>query len=60
MELPDRTIWISEANVTQQGPRLVATAEMVPQTAAPFFLARETLRLTLLGAGEAIELTGCS
>ncbi len=59
MELPDRTIWISETDVVQDGARLVATAEMVPQAAAPFFLARDSLRMTLIGQDQAIELVGC-
>ena len=59
MELPDRTIWISEADVVQEGSVLSATAEMVPQNGAPFFLARDSLRVTLIGANEAVEIVGC-
>ena len=60
MELPDRRIWISEASLQTEGDMLVATAEMVPPEAAPFFLARDTLRVTFLGAAQAVEVVGCS
>lgn len=59
MELPDRSIWVSAASIQQDGRILTATTEMVPPTAQPFFLARDTLRVTLLGDGEAIEVLGC-
>lgn len=59
MELPDRSIWISETDIQTRGGTLIATADMVPPEAAPFFLARDSLRVTLLGGTQAVEIVGC-
>jgi DsbC/DsbD-like thiol-disulfide interchange protein len=59
-ELPDPSIWISEAEVTRDGGVLHATADLVPAAAGPFALDRSTLRMTVLAQGRAVELTGCS
>jgi DsbC/DsbD-like thiol-disulfide interchange protein len=58
-ELPDATIWVSESMTDRQGKRLVATSDMVPTSGAPFGLDRSDLRITVLGATQAVELTGC-
>jgi len=58
-ELPDQTIWVSEAVATRQGPALTATAEMVPPGNAPFFLNRQDVRITVLAGGRAVDIQGC-
>lgn len=58
-ELPDPDIWISQSEVTRDGARLVATAEMVPPAGAPFALDRSRLRLTVIGRDRAVEIAGC-
>ena len=58
-ELPDRAIWISEAEVSRNSGQLVAAADMVPENAAPFALDRSTVRITVLGAGGAVDIRGC-
>lgn len=58
-ELPDPAIWISEATVARQGRVLTATADIVPPDAGPFAMDRSSLRMTVLAAGAAVELTGC-
>lgn len=58
-ELPDPSIWISEAMVDRSGNTLTATADIVPPDAGPFAMDRSSLRMTVLAAGTAVELTGC-
>ena len=52
-------VWVSSSDTTQTGARLVAEVEMVPPNAQPFALARDDVRMTLIGSGEAIEMKGC-
>jgi DsbC/DsbD-like thiol-disulfide interchange protein len=58
-ELPDHGIWISEAHTARSGARLEAVAEMVPPENRPFFLNRSDVRITIIGAGEAVDIRGC-
>lgn len=58
-ELPDPSIWISEATTERRGGTLTATADIVPPDAGPFAMDRSSLRMTVLAAGRAVELTGC-
>lgn len=59
IELPDKTIWISQSSMGRTGRMLTATADMVPANAAPFSLNRADLRITVLGRTRAIEFVGC-
>lgn len=58
-ELPDQAIWISEAANHRDGARLTAVSDVVPPPGAPFLLDRSDLRITVLGGGRAVELSGC-
>ncbi len=60
VEFDDPTVWVSEANATRTGGRLTAVAELLPADAAPFALARQDLRFTVLGAGRAVDIKGCT
>jgi len=59
LELPDRTVWISEADMRRTGGTLEATVDMVPETAAPFALDRSEIRITVLAEGRAVDIRGC-
>ncbi len=59
LELVGQDVWVSEAVTERSGGRLTAAAEMVPPEAAPFSLDRSDIRITLIGAGRAVDLTGC-
>ncbi|MGB5557704.1 MAG: protein-disulfide reductase DsbD domain-containing protein [Paracoccaceae bacterium] len=59
LELPDKTIWISQSDMAREGGILSATADMVPANAAPFLLNRSDLRITVLGDDQAVEIQGC-
>lgn len=53
-------VWVSPSDTKQNGSLLVAEVEMVPPSAQPFALARDEVRMTLIGrGGQAIELLGC-
>ncbi|MFN3973210.1 MAG: protein-disulfide reductase DsbD domain-containing protein [Gemmobacter sp.] len=52
-------IWVSDAAVTRRGNRLVAVAEMVDPSGAPFVLDRSALVVTVLGQTGAVEHRGC-
>jgi len=59
-ELPDQSIWVSEAEANRRGRILTAVTEMVPPGNAPFMLDRSKLRITVLGAGRAVDIMGCT
>lgn len=52
-------VWVSPSDMAQSGRTLTAEVEMVPPDAQPFALSRSDVRLTLIGNGRAIEMTGC-
>ncbi|WP_212524958.1 protein-disulfide reductase DsbD domain-containing protein [Actibacterium sp. MT2.3-13A] len=59
VELRDPAIWVSEPQLTRQGNRLIAVAELVPEAAAPFALDRSSVRITLLAGPRAVDIRGC-
>lgn len=59
-ELPDQSIWVSEAKGRREGGLLVAESDLVPPSAAPFALDRSDILITVLGQGQAVEIAGCS
>ncbi len=60
IELPDPTIWVSEATVARATNSLSAVSDLVPPNAAPFMLNRSQVRITLLSENQAIEINGCT
>lgn len=58
-ELPRPEVWVSESSMTRSGNTLVASADFVPPDSQPFFLARDDIRITILGDGQAIDISGC-
>ncbi len=59
-ELPDKTIWIDEAQSTRDGRRLTAITDLVPANGKPFMLVRSQVRMTVFGKKGAIDIMGCS
>ncbi|MEX5727826.1 DsbC/DsbD-like thiol-disulfide interchange protein [Rhodovulum iodosum] len=59
-ELPDPSIWVSEADLRREGGRLIASSDLVPVTGTPFALDRSSVRITLLGSARAIDIRGCT
>ncbi|MBD3679729.1 MAG: hypothetical protein HUJ27_15190 [Rhodobacteraceae bacterium] len=60
VELKDRSIWVSEAMTERGNSSLVAEADLVPVSAAPFMLDRSEVTITILSGGEAVEIRGCN
>ena len=60
MELPGSDVWISDATVARDGGYLVAVADMVPPSGAPFALDRSSVRITILAGGRALNIEGCT
>lgn len=59
VETSDVDVWVSPGTMSRSTGNLVTTVEMVPPSAQPFALARNDVRLTLIGDGAAIEMQGC-
>lgn len=58
-EAGDPRIWVSEAEATRSGGRLVAVADMVGPGGQPFALDRSGLVLTVISDHGAVEIRGC-
>lgn len=59
IELADRGVWVSGAETRREGGTLSAVADLVPPNARPFPLDPSTVRITVFGAGRAVEQEGC-
>ncbi|MEC7761378.1 MAG: protein-disulfide reductase DsbD domain-containing protein [Pseudomonadota bacterium] len=61
MEAANPAIWVSES-IMDHGPAgaIVAQADFVPPDARPFDLAGGDVRLTVIGAGRAVDIPGCT
>jgi len=59
-ELADQAVWVSQADVTRTGSVLSAASDLVPPTAAPFFLNRSDIRITVIGTNGAVDIRGCT
>lgn len=59
-ELADPSIWVSEAATVREGPVVRARAELVPPDGAPFALDRSSVRITVLGETQAVDIHGCT
>lgn len=59
MELAGKDIWVSAPETRAEGARLVAQADFVAASGKPFPLDPAALRLTLIGAQDAVEFIGC-
>ncbi|MGC9417893.1 MAG: protein-disulfide reductase DsbD domain-containing protein [Rhodovulum sp.] len=58
-ELPDPSIWVSEAKTARNGSSIVARSDLVPVDGAPFALDRSGVRITVLGVDQAVDIRGC-
>ena len=60
VEFQDPEVWIAEAETVRDGGRVTAVTEMVPPNAQPFAMARDGVRITVLGGGRAVDISGCT
>lgn len=59
-ELPDQSVWIAEAVARRSGRTLTATTDLVPPSGKPFLLNRSDVRITVMAAGKAVDISGCA
>ena len=59
-ELPDPSVWITEADVTRRGHSLEARAEVIGSGRVALSVDRSRLRITVIGETGAVEILGCS
>lgn len=59
IETADATVWVSEAMVSRQGRVLTAQSDLVPPAGAAFLLNRSDIRITVIGSGRAVDISGC-
>ncbi|MEO0487075.1 MAG: protein-disulfide reductase DsbD domain-containing protein [Pseudomonadota bacterium] len=59
IETADPTVWVAEPRVTRDGDMLTARTELVRYDAMPFALDRSGVRMTVFGAGRAVDIRGC-
>lgn len=59
IEPADPSTWASEAIVLREGGVLTASVDLVPAEAKPFDLDTQSLRLTVLAEGRAVDIQGC-
>ncbi|WP_237331799.1 protein-disulfide reductase DsbD domain-containing protein [Yoonia vestfoldensis] len=60
IEAGDPQVWVSEPVVSRAEDILTAVVDLVHLTAQPFALDRSRIRITVLGAGQAVEIRGCA
>ena len=60
VETADPTVWVAEPTLTRQGNHLTAETDLVRYNAEPFALDRSGIRVTVFGAGNAVDIRGCS
>lgn len=59
IESSDPGLWVSEAVSAREGGTLVATAETLARDGGPAAVDRSSLRITVLGEGQAVDIQGC-
>ncbi|WP_420862249.1 protein-disulfide reductase DsbD domain-containing protein [Algirhabdus cladophorae] len=60
IEAGDPRIWVAEPVVERQGDWLVAQTRMYHDYDGPMVINRGSMRITVLGAGQAVDIQGCS
>ena len=58
-ETADPAVWVAQSVTRREGGDLVAMTELVPPDGTPFALDRSGVTMTILFAGEAVEVRGC-
>jgi DsbC/DsbD-like thiol-disulfide interchange protein len=53
-------IWVSEADTTRQGDKLVSRVDMAHSSGGPVALNRSQIRMTVLGSKHAVDIVGCT
>lgn len=59
IETADPTVWVAEPAMSRDGDVLTAKTELVRYDGVPFALDRSGVRMTIFGAGRAVDIQGC-
>lgn len=59
IETTQGDIWVSSPTISRDGGELIAQADFIAASGKPFPLDPDTLRMTLIGVDDAVELRGC-
>lgn len=59
IEAGDPDLWVAAPKLSREGDHLVATTRLAHAEGRAFALDRSKLRLTILGAGRAVDIQGC-
>ncbi len=59
MEHPDPEIWVTGATLKRSGDTVTAVAEFLSSDGKPFPMARDAIRITMIGSRGATEIAGC-
>jgi DsbC/DsbD-like thiol-disulfide interchange protein len=59
IEAGDPNLWVAQPKLTRQGDRLIAETRLAHSGGRAFALDRSELRLTILGARQAVDIKGC-
>ena len=58
-ETADASVWVAEAQTTRHGGTLTSVTDLVANNGAPFALDRSAVKVTVLGQGKSVEISGC-
>lgn len=59
IEYEDKTVWVSQVDVSRNDSTLTLSADLVPPEASPFALQRSGLLFTIFAGETAAEIAGC-
>ena len=60
IEAGDQQVWVSEPQTWREGGALFATSDMIHVNGGGFALNRSDVRITVLAAGQAVDIQGCA
>ncbi len=60
VEIADQNIWVAEPGATRIGNVLTAVTDLVGPSNAPFMLDRSTIRFTVIGPKNVVDIQGCT
>lgn len=60
IETGDQQVWVSEPDTWREGGALYAQSDMIHVNGGGFVLNRSEVRITVLAAGQAVDIIGCA
>ena len=59
-EVPDPTIWVTDADTVRQGDRITGVADMLVMGEGELSVDRSDILITVIGDRGAVEVMGCT